>query len=144
MTDSDYTSSPTTTATPAATCATAVLVVAHGSRSEHSNAHFASLVQSLRDTLGEGYRVGHSFLEMAEPGIPAGLNALVEQGAQAILLLPYFLSPGRHVVEDVPGIVAEFSRSHPELNIEIAPYFGAQTTTVVEMLARVVQHELAE
>ncbi len=128
------------TAAPAvARAAAAVLVVAHGSRSEHSNAHFANLVQGLRDTLGEGHMVGHSFLEMAEPSIAAGLHALAEQGAQTILLLPYFLSPGRHVVEDVPGIVAEFCRSHPALSIEIAPYFGAQTTTVVEMLARLVR-----
>lgn len=46
-------------------------------------------------------------MELAEPSILEAFNRCVAQGANYIICHPFFLSPGRHVAEDVPRLVAE-------------------------------------
>jgi Uncharacterized conserved protein len=62
---------------------------------------------------------------MAEPDIESGLNKLIEQGANEIIVLPYFLAAGRHVVEDVPKEVERVTAVHPEVKILVSEHFGA-------------------
>ena len=65
-----------------------------------------------------------AFLELAEPSIPDGLARLIADGAAHITVLPYFLSAGRHVAEDIPEEVEGVQAAHPDVHIEIAPYLG--------------------
>ena len=55
-------------------------------------------------------------MEIATPSIPDGIKALLDQGVDEIVCHPYFLSPGRHVTEDIPKIV---SQAIADLSIEI-------------------------
>ena len=41
-----------------------------------------------------------------------------------VVVLPYFLSAGRHVVEDIPDEVAKVTALFPKVSIHIAPYLG--------------------
>jgi len=103
----------------------ALLVVAHGSRRAASNDEVRSLTEQLRpQAMSEFGHVSCAFLELADPMIPAGLEQCRDAGADEVVLLPYFLSAGRHVAEDIPNIVAEFTTAHPELKVQIAPYLG--------------------
>lgn len=102
-----------------------LLLVAHGSRREASNEE----VRRLSETLAEqaGVRFGHvrcAFLEIAEPSIPAGIEEAVRAGASEVVVLPYFLSAGRHVAEDIPAEVERKQAEHPAIRIRIAPYLG--------------------
>jgi sirohydrochlorin ferrochelatase len=46
-------------------------------------------------------------MEIATPSIPQGLEWLVSQQVDEIICHPYFLSPGRHVTQDIPQIVQQ-------------------------------------
>jgi sirohydrochlorin ferrochelatase len=103
----------------------ALLVVAHGSRRADSNDEVRALTEQLRLKAKQDFAfVGCAFLELAEPLIPDGLMQCAQAGVEEVVLLPYFLSAGRHVAEDIPDIVANFSVGHPELKVQIAPYLG--------------------
>lgn len=104
----------------------AVLLVAHGSRVASSNQEIADLAARLANELGPRQAVAHAFLEMAEPSIPRGIDGLVENGARHIVLIPYFLSAGRHVVDDIPALVNAARQRHPGVTIELTRHFGAQ------------------
>lgn len=105
---------------------TALLLVAHGSRREASNEEVRRLAGLLRDQAGERYtQVDCAFLELAEPSIPDGIECAIRSGAEKVVVLPYFLSAGRHVATDIPGEVAGKQAEHPEVEICIAPYLGA-------------------
>lgn len=104
----------------------AVLLVAHGSRLAESNAEIAALAARLAEQVGPEEAVSHAFLELAEPSIPGAIDALAGRGAGHIVLIPYFLSAGRHVTEDIPAIVAEARDRHPGLEIEVTGHFGAR------------------
>lgn len=102
-----------------------LLLVAHGSRREQSNDEVRALVRHLRQ-LGQNYgMIECAFLELAEPSIADGLRGLVVAGASDIVVMPYFLAAGRHVVADIPREVDEVRHKHPEVTIRVAPYLGA-------------------
>jgi sirohydrochlorin ferrochelatase len=42
-----------------------------------------------------------------------------------VVVLPYFLSAGRHVAADIPAEVKIKQDQHPHINISIAPYLGS-------------------
>jgi len=117
------------------------LVVAHGSRREQSNDEVRELTARLRQqSSAEFGQVSCAFLELAEPSIPDGIEQCIAAGAQEVVVLPYFLSAGRHVVKDIPAEVAGKQAEHPDVAINIAPYLGASSSIVDLMLALSLSH----
>ena len=114
-----------------------LLLVAHGSRRAQSNEEIASVASALKSRVREQYaHTTHAFLELAEPSIPEGIDQLINQGVTKIIILPYFLSAGRHVQEDVPGIVQEKQKLHPDVQMTIAPYIG-EANEMIDVLAAI-------
>ena len=103
-----------------------LLVIAHGSRRQASNDEVRTLTARIAKKAGKEFDIVESaFLELAEPSIPGGIQQCVEKGAKQIIILPYFLSAGRHVAEDIPSEVNETRGKFPDVDIQIAPYLGA-------------------
>jgi sirohydrochlorin ferrochelatase len=101
-----------------------LLIVAHGSRREESNNEVRDLVKKVAGMNHDFYEVRSVFLELAEPLIPDGIRAAIANGATKVVVLPYFLSAGRHVVEDIPADVEIVKAEYPDIEISIAPYLG--------------------
>ncbi len=109
-----------------------LLVVAHGSRRQTANDEVEALTKAICQHLVSNNplgitRVSTAFLELAEPSIEQGLDALLKEGSQEIWLMPYFLTNGRHVSVDIPEIVEAFEMNLPKENpvtIRILPYLG--------------------
>lgn len=102
-----------------------LLLVAHGSRRESSNEEVRRVAANLAVQAGDRYEMVHAaFLELAEPLIPDGVQRCIDNGMEEVVVLPYFLSAGRHVVEDIPAEVAKVNNS-TGASIRIAPYLGA-------------------
>lgn len=103
-----------------------ILLVAHGSRKQSSNEEVAELAKRMNQNLDSSFdNVKYAFLELAEPLIPDGIDQCIEAGATEVVVVPYFLSAGRHVVEDVPGEVQKGIEKHPHVKITISDYLGA-------------------
>ena len=114
----------------------ALLIVAHGSRRAASNDEVRTLCDAVaaRDE-GLYDAVRCAFLELAEPSIEQGLAALMREGMRDITVVPYFLSAGRHVAEDIPAAVAKVPI--PEgVSVRIAPYVGSSAAMVELLLAQ--------
>lgn len=103
-----------------------LLIIAHGSRRDASNEEVRRLTQRLADRAGQRFdQVSCAFLELADPSIPKAVEACVAGGARDIVVLPYFLSAGRHVTEDIPEQLAPGRRGYPDVRIRVLPYVGA-------------------
>jgi sirohydrochlorin ferrochelatase len=102
---------------------TALLLIAHGSRRAEANADLEHLAGALRDK-GEFAIVQPSYLELCEPGIVAGGDFCVAGGAGRVVMLPYFLSAGRHVVEDLTAARDELSQKNPGVSFVLAEPLG--------------------
>jgi len=104
----------------------ALLLIAHGSRREASNDEVRIMAERLKQFCSEQYPVIESaFLELANPLIPDGIKACIDKGASSVIVLPYFLNSGRHVVEDIPEIVNETKNKYPGVTITISNHLGA-------------------
>ncbi len=103
-----------------------LLIVAHGSRRAASNEEVRQLAERVRELRSPGIdHVETAFLELAEPDISAGLARCVALGAREIVLFPYFLAAGTHVVEDIPEVVAAFRAGHPHVAVRVTGHLGA-------------------
>ena len=102
-----------------------LLIVAHGSRRTKSNDEIFKLAALINNMQNDFFQVKASFLELAEPLIPDGIRQLIKNGSKKIVIYPYFLSSGRHVVEDVPAEVEVVRKEHPDIEIIVADYLGS-------------------
>jgi sirohydrochlorin ferrochelatase len=101
---------------------TALLLIAHGSREAEANADLYHVVDGLRRR-GFGL-VEASFLELAEPGIEEGGGRCVAQGAERVILVPYFLSAGVHVRRDLTAARDRLAARHPAVEFRLAEPLG--------------------
>ena len=104
----------------------AILLVAHGSRRSESNDEVVKLANKLSDQIDERFsRVEAAFLEIAQPDITTAVQGLVVDGFDFITVVPYFLAPGSHVVNDIPAILQKIQSDQPDLGIAITTHIGA-------------------
>jgi len=118
----------------------ALLLIAHGSRRAAANADLSHVAAELRER-GRYPIVQVSFLELAEPNIEGGGVLCVEAGATDVILLPYFLSPGKHVVEDLTAARDRLSERFPTVRFVLAEPLGRHPLIldVLEQRAREVE-----
>lgn len=104
----------------------ALLIIAHGSRRAASNKEVHALVERLRP-LASGHfpQVAAAFLELAEPGIPSAVAHCVAAGATEIVAVPYLLSAGTHVAQDIPEALHAAQAEHAGLQIHLRTHLGA-------------------
>jgi len=99
-------------------------MMAHGSRIAEANDAAREVAAMVKEMTGfEIFEV--SFRELHEPNIQSGIDACVAKGAQRILLMPYFLFMGAHVLHDLPEEIEEARKRHPGLIMDMGGHLGA-------------------
>ena len=117
---------------------TAVLLIAHGSRRPVANDDLVQLAQLVAER--GGYEIVEvSYLELAEPTISNGGRRCVERGASRVLMLPYFLSAGVHVVNDLESQRSALQVEFPHIEFVLCPHLGLHP-----LMAEIVLERLAE
>jgi sirohydrochlorin ferrochelatase len=112
---------------------TALLLIAHGSREDEANGDLFHAVGELRRR-GAYPIVEASFLELAVPSIETGASRCLAQGAERIVLLPYFLSAGVHVRRDLSDVREQLAARHPGVDFRLAEPLG-QHPLLLDVLA---------
>jgi sirohydrochlorin ferrochelatase len=101
----------------------ALLLIAHGSRHEPANADLRDLAARL-SAEDDHTIVEASFLELTEPGIPEGGRRCVDRGATVVLMIPYFLSAGVHLLRDLTAARDELAARHPGVEFRLGVPLG--------------------
>ena len=114
---------------------TALLIIDHGSKKKAANdmiEDIVALIQKSRpDLIVEG-----AHMELAEPTIDDGIKACINKGAEKIIAQPFMLSPGRHTTEDIPELVLESAKNHPNIDISTSTHLGTHPLLVNIILER--------
>ena len=100
-----------------------LLLVDHGSRFQEANDMLIEVAEMVK-RLGAVDCVRYAHMELAEPTIPQGFAACVQEGATAVVVHPYFLSPGRHSTSDIPRMVAEAAKAFPGIEFCVTEPLG--------------------
>jgi sirohydrochlorin ferrochelatase len=120
---------------------TALLLIAHGSRQEEANADLYHVVAEMRGR-GRYPIVEASFLELAEPDIEQGGARCVDQGADRVVLVPYFLSAGVHVRRDLAEACRRLRARHPQVVFRLAEPLGRHPLLVEVVADRARQADM--
>jgi sirohydrochlorin ferrochelatase len=108
-----------------------LVLIAHGSRRQASNQEVMDLNSRLQRSASDRFQLYETgFLEIASPSIPEAIESCIHRGATYITVVPYFLSAGRHVVEDIPGIIEPLAHKHKTVTIHITEHVGASDSMV--------------
>lgn len=103
----------------------ALLIIAHGSRKQSSNDEIATLAKAVYQQDSSFALVEHAFLELTSPKVPDGIGTLVNQGATEVIIMPYFLAAGLHVVDDLPKLLADAEQTYKDVTFTLLKHLGA-------------------
>src|SRR3954471_4449042 len=117
---------------------TAVLLIAHGSRHAAANDDLHRLAARFAEA-GRYSIVEPSFLELAEPDIQVGGDRCVAKGATRVLMVPYFLSAGVHLLRDLTAARDSLRRRHPQVEFRLGPALGPHPLLEQLVAERILQ-----
>ena len=112
-----------------------LILFAHGSRDPQWRAPMEAVAVRAA-ALDPQARVACAYLELMQPDLPTCAASLVAEGVQDLTIVPMFLGVGRHAREDLPLLVEELRRQHPQAHFSLRPAIG-EDERVVDMLARI-------
>ncbi len=96
----------------------------------------------MRERFGFGI-VHTAHMELEEPTVRQGFDACVADGAEEVIVHPYFLGPGRHVMKDIPDLVKEAAGRHPGVTFRITEPLGVHPKIAEVICERIAQSHRA-
>jgi sirohydrochlorin ferrochelatase len=112
-----------------------LLLIDHGSRRAESNHQLEDMAERVR-RLRPAATVVAAHMEIAAPDLAAAFTTLVKAGATHIVILPYFLSDGRHLSQDIPQLATAAALAHPGITYAIGGALGPHDTLAALLLER--------
>jgi len=113
----------------------AYLLVDHGSRLEAANEVVSHVARAMQERLGAGARVAWAHQEAAAPSIDEAVDALAAEGVRELVVVPFFLAPGKHATSDVPRLAREAVARHAGVSVEVvAPPLPARTDELAALV----------
>ena len=124
---------------------TGVVIVDHGSRRAESNEMLLQVVELFAQSAeGETYAIIEpAHMELAEPSIATAFDRCVSRGAKRVVVMPYFLLPGRHWNQDIPALTSAAAARHPGVEFLVAAPLGLHPLigqVLASRLAHCVSH----
>lgn len=115
----------------------AVILLAHGSRVPRAGDSMELVAQRLREKLG-GCFVETCYLSRLGPHFPEVFERCVARGAKRIVLIPYFLHAGLHLVMDIPKMMQEKVREFPDVELVLGKHLGFDES-LVDLVGRRIE-----
>src|SRR3954471_4626433 len=104
---------------------TAIIIVDHGSRLAQSNEMLEEIAWLFSKRFGDKYDVVEpAHMELAEPSIATAYFNCVQRGAERIVVVPFFLGPGKHWNFDIPRLTREAAANFPQTRYHVAQTLG--------------------
>jgi sirohydrochlorin cobaltochelatase len=94
-----------------------VIVFAHGSRDPLWRLPVESVAEQIARS-DPSAAVSCAYLELCEPDMPTAVRKMVKEGATHVRVLPLFFGMGKHAREDLPEIMKDLAKAHPQVRFE--------------------------
>ena len=103
----------------------AIVIVDHGSRRDESNQMLERVAALFSERFAGKYSIVEpAHMELAEPSIATAYARCAARGARRIVVVPFFLGPGKHWTQDIPRLVADAAGAFPDTTYHVAPTLG--------------------
>lgn len=133
-----------------------ILLIDHGSKRATSNARLDTVCEMYQKSPStpSHYTIKAAHMEIAEPSIKQQIEAFYQEGITKIVCHPYFLSPGRHVLEDIPELIEEaeiymkekYGKSDDAYKMEVimTEAVGSKLDLMIGLIGQMVTEALGE
>jgi len=116
----------------------AVILMGHGSRVPGAGEDMERVALWLKEKR-PGAMIETCYMSELGPNFPEILEKCVREGADKIIVMPYFLHLGIHLREDIPAMMGKEAKKYPGLTLILGRHLGFD-----ESLANLVGKRLDE
>ncbi|MFQ3545150.1 sirohydrochlorin chelatase [Halobacillus rhizosphaerae] len=118
-----------------------VLYVSHGSRVEEAKKQAENFIQSVQSDVNVPLQQ-ICFLEIVNPGIPEGVERLVNAGADEIAVIPVLLFAAGHYYKDIPEEIDQLRDIYPHVTFTYGKPLGVQERLIDIMAERIRETQI--
>ncbi len=114
----------------------AVILLGHGSRVTNAGQNMERVAEKLKASYGFK-SVEYCFMSRLGPHLPETLEKLVTAGEKEILVIPYFLHSGLHIILDIPEMLQKEAAKYEGIKVSYGENLGYDDTLVTLVAKRV-------
>lgn len=101
----------------------AVILLGHGSRVPDAGKNMHKVARGLQDKYGHDV-VEVCYMSRLGPHFPETFEKCVRQGVTRVMVIPYFLHDGLHLVLDIPEMMQEMAEKFPNVEVILGKNLG--------------------
>lgn len=116
----------------------AIILLGHGSRVPEAGKGMEEVARGLREKHGFPW-VEVCFVSRLGPHFPEVFERCVKEGAKKVVVIPYFLHEGLHLLLDIPEMMQEEAKKFPPVKLILGKSLGFD-----EALVDLVRHRIEE
>jgi sirohydrochlorin ferrochelatase len=117
---------------------TAVILLGHGSRVPEAGRSMEKVASGLKSRFG--YEIVEvCYLSRLGPHLPDAFKKCVKQGAHSVVVIPYFLHEGLHIVLDIPAELQDLASQYAHVRVILGKNLGFD-----EVLVDLVEKRIAD
>lgn len=94
------------------------------------------VADDIRSRTPSSVPVFAAHMELAEPSIAHAVEQCAEHDIDHVVIVPFFLSPGRHATEDIPQLTKDAVEKYPSMTYEVKPPIGTHPSIIDVVLDR--------
>lgn len=117
----------------------AVVILAHGSKKEEAKNDLLQITNALVKRTGLTIRL--ACMQLAEPSFKQTIDELAGGNYSHILVIPFFLTNGAHMQEDIPELIKETKQRNPQIQIRTTGYLWPDSS-MIDLLEKRIKQSL--
>lgn len=114
-----------------------IILLGHGSQAVCGNDSLPEMAAMVAKMAGLDVR--YAYLQFGAPNLLDAVKTAVEDGAAEVVIIPYFLHMGNHVIKDIPEEIAALVKKYPGVELRITDHLGAHPKLAEIVLERIRQ-----
>jgi sirohydrochlorin cobaltochelatase len=120
--------------------AQAIIIIDHGSKSVTATEEFNFIVNTVKKKYNSPHVYG-AHMEISTPSLGDIVRQISNTQIKKILIIPYFLFNGRHILKDIPQMIEELKPQYPSLHFNMAAPIGKEEQMADILLKRIANME---
>lgn len=115
-----------------------IVLLGHGSRrGKDTDIGLQEVVHRLQKRFNHGSKVRMAGFEYTQPTLKEAVLGLAEEGARAIVVLPFFLFEGKHITLEIPEQLVQLQSIIPDVPLLYARPLGVDSRLIQIVVERV-------
>ncbi len=82
-------------------------------------------------------RVRYACLQFCAHDLSSAVDEAVKDGAKKVIIIPYFLHLGNHMIKDIPAEISALRDKYPGVMIDLAEHLGVHPKLAEIVLERI-------